>query len=143
MLDGLKGIAPVLLAGAFSFSPGFAGIGAIAGHIFNPLFRFRGGKGVSTTIGVALGLAPLSFLLAIGVWLIVYLLTRIVSLASLCLAITLPVIIIITKETDSMTRFLIAIICLFVILAHYKNIRRLIAGQEPTTVFGKKKEAGQ
>ena len=139
ILDALKGLAPVLLSRSLSFTPALAGIGAIAGHIFNPFFKFKGGKGVSTTIGVALGLTPESFLLAIVVWLVIYLATFIVSLASLCLAIVLPVIIIILKEADTMTRILMIVICILIIVAHYKNIQRLINGTEPKTIFWKRK----
>lgn len=139
VLDALKGLIPVLLARPLSFTPALAGAGAIAGHIFNPLFKFKGGKGVSTTVGVALGVTPKSFLLAIAVWLIIYLATFIVSLASLCLAIVLPVIIIILKEANTMARILMIAICILIIVAHYKNIKRLINGTEPRTIFWKKK----
>ncbi|HEX7319829.1 MAG TPA: glycerol-3-phosphate 1-O-acyltransferase PlsY [bacterium] len=139
ILDALKGLAPVLLARSLSFTPALAGAGAIAGHIFNPFFRFKGGKGVSTTVGVALGLTPKSFLLAIAVWLIIYLATFIVSLASLCLAFMLPVIIIILKEADTMARILMIVICILIIVAHNKNIKRLINGTEPKTIFWGKK----
>jgi glycerol-3-phosphate acyltransferase PlsY len=139
ILDALKGLAPVLLARTLSFTPALAGAGAIAGHIFNPFFNFKGGKGVSTTVGVALGLTPKSFLLAIAVWLIIYLATFVVSLASLCLAFVLPVIIIILKEADTMARILMIVICILVIVAHYKNIKRLINGAEPKTIFWKRK----
>ncbi len=139
ILDALKGLAPVLLARSLSFTPALAGVGAIAGHIFNPFFKFKGGKGVSTVVGVALGLTPKSFLLAIAVWLVIYLATFIVSLASLCLAIVLPVIIIILKEANTMARILMIVICILIIVAHYKNIKRLINGTEPKTIFWKKK----
>jgi glycerol-3-phosphate acyltransferase PlsY len=139
ILDALKGFIPVMLARPLSFTPALAGAGAIAGHIFNPLFNFKGGKGVSTTIGVALGLTPRSFLLAIAVWLVIYLFTFIVSLASLCLAIVLPVIIILLKEADTMACILMIVICILIIVAHYKNIQRLITGTEPKTIFWRKR----
>ena len=139
ILDGLKGLVPVLLVRSLAFFPALAGAGAIIGHIFNPLFSFRGGKGVSTTIGVALGLVPYSFMISIAAWLIVYLTTFIVSLASICLAIVLPAIIILLREAEPMTRLLMTVLCIFIIVAHYKNIQRLFKGQEPKTIFWKKK----
>ena len=139
LLDGFKGLIPVLLAQSLSMIPALAGTGAIIGHIFNPLFKFKGGKGVSTIIGVAVGLTPRSFLISIGVWLIVYLATYVVSLASICLAFVLPVIIILLKEANIMARILIIVLCAFIIIAHRKNIQRLAKGQEPKTVFWRKR----
>lgn len=139
VLDGLKGLVPVLLVKTLLLSPALAGAGAILGHIFNPFFKFRGGKGVSTTVGVAIGLTPKSFLISIIIWLIIYLATYFVSLASISLAIILPIIIIIIKEANIMARILILIICLLIIIAHRKNIERLLKGQEPKTILWKKK----
>ena len=70
VLDAVKGLIPVLLARTFMWPGIAAGLGAILGHVFNPFFRFRGGKGVSTTIGVTLGLVPLSFAISLAAWIL-------------------------------------------------------------------------
>jgi glycerol-3-phosphate acyltransferase PlsY len=134
-LDGLKGLVPVLIARAV-FPPAIlAGLGAILGHIFNPLFDFRGGKGVSTTIGVAAGLSPISFGVAIGAWVIIYLLTYLVSLASIVSAVVLPLAAVLIREAGIWDRVVIAMIAGLVIYAHRSNIGRLLKGDEPKTVF--------
>jgi len=138
-LDGVKGLIPVLLTQSFSFPAALAGAGAILGHIFNPFFGFKGGKGVSTTIGVALGLIPKSFLISLLIWIVVYLITYFVSLASISLACTLPIIAIILHEGQTLDRILILIIALFIIYAHRANIRRLLHREEPKTILWRKR----
>jgi glycerol-3-phosphate acyltransferase PlsY len=139
ILDSLKGLVPVLLVQSISLSGALAGAGAIFGHIFNPFFQFRGGKGVSTTIGVAIGLAPLSFGIALIVWIIIYFSTFFVSLASISLAVILPLAMLILQEAEFLDRILIIIIALFVIYAHRTNINRLLKKSEPKTIFWRKK----
>jgi glycerol-3-phosphate acyltransferase PlsY len=138
ILDGLKGLIPVLLAKELALSAAVAGAGAILGHIFNPLFQFRGGKGVSTTIGVAVGLTPVAFIISLIIWLGIYLSTYLVSFASMILALALPLIALIIHEGHSIDRILLIIIALFVIYAHRMNIKRLIKREEPKTIFWKK-----
>ncbi|MGB9720824.1 MAG: glycerol-3-phosphate acyltransferase [bacterium] len=139
MLDGLKGLVPVLIAQHCDFIPGFAGAGAILAHIFNPIFAFKGGKGVSTTIGVALGIVPKPFLISIIVWLIIYLTTFFVSLASISLAIVLPVTTFLVGDTGTSERILILIIGILIIFSHRSNIKRLFNKTEPKTFFWGKK----
>jgi len=139
LLDALKGFLPILIARFFGFYPAFAGAGAILGHIFNPLFNFKGGKGVSTTIGVALGIVPRPFLIAIVVWLMIYLTTYIVSVASIGLAITLSIATFFIGKIAISEKILILIICILVIFAHRSNIKKLINGTEPKTILWRKK----
>ena len=93
-LDFLKGILPVYLAGLLC--PGepvvalAAGAATIAGHMFPVYLEFKGGKGVSTAAGVALALAPYPLLIAFVSWVIVFLVWRYVSLASIVAAVVLP-----------------------------------------------------
>jgi len=134
-LDVAKGIAPVLLSRALFGMATLAGAGAILGHVFNPLFGFHGGKGVATTIGVALALMIKSFTLALGVWLAVYLTTFLVSLASLCFSVALPVFSIIIHEGTVGDRILFILVAIVVIYAHRSNIRRLLNRKEPKTVL--------
>jgi glycerol-3-phosphate acyltransferase PlsY len=138
ILDGLKGLTPVLLAKGFTLSAAGAGAGAICGHIFNPLFHWRGGKGVSTTIGVAIGLTPIAFVISLIIWIIIYMSTYLVSFASVIFAIVLPLSAFIMHEGQTIDRLLLFVIALAVIFAHRTNIKRLIKKEEPKTIFWKK-----
>jgi glycerol-3-phosphate acyltransferase PlsY len=135
VLDGLKGLVPVLLVRTLTYPAALAGVGAILGHIFNPFFKFRGGKGVSTTIGVAFGLVPKSFVVSFAVWLVIYLTTFIVALASMSLAIALPLMAIVFHEAELIDRLLIVIMALVILFAHRSNVKRIIRKEEPKTVL--------
>jgi glycerol-3-phosphate acyltransferase PlsY len=139
VLDALKGIIPVLVMQSVSYPAICAGVGAIAGHVFNPIFAFKGGKGVSTTIGVTIGLVPTSFLVSIAAWLLVYFTSFIVSLASISFAVVLVVVIFLLREGSPADRFFITIISVFIIYAHRSNIKRLFTNKEPKTVFWRKR----
>lgn len=139
ILDGLKGLIPVVLARSFAFPAALAGAGAILGHIFNPFFGFRGGKGIATTIGVAIALMPQSFPIALGVWIVVYFVTYFVSLASIGFACVLPLVAVILHEGQSLDRLFFVLIALFVIYAHRSNIKRLLNNSEPKTILWRKR----
>ena len=104
---------------------------AILGHVFSVWVRFRGGKGVATSAGVFLGVAPWAVLLAFVVWLVVVMATRIVSLASVVAAIAVPVGVVFTPHEggDAVLVFTV-LLAAFVIWAHRDNIGRLIQGEE-------------
>jgi glycerol-3-phosphate acyltransferase PlsY len=127
------------LARSLLLPAALAGAGAILGHVFNPIFRFRGGKGVSTTIGIALGLIPKSFLISLIVWIIVYIATYLVSLASIVFAAILPLITVILQDGKPLDRVFILVLALLVIYAHRTNIMRLLNKEEPKTIFWKKR----
>ncbi|MEO0184517.1 MAG: glycerol-3-phosphate acyltransferase [candidate division WOR-3 bacterium] len=139
LLDGIKGLVPVLIAQHYNLVQGFAGAGAILGHVFNPFFGFKGGKGVSTTIGVALGIVPTPFLISLVVWLIVYLGTYFVSVASISLAIVLPITTFLFGKTGLVEKILILAISILIIFSHRSNIKRLFNKTEPKTFFWGKK----
>ena len=139
ILDGVKGLVPVLLCRAWHLPPSLAAAGAILGHIFNPFFKFWGGKGVSTIIGCALGLTVKSFLIGFGSWLAVYLVSFYVALASIALAVVLPAAAFILREGSLLDRILIALLGILIVFAHRSNIRRIFRGEEPRTVLWKKK----
>jgi glycerol-3-phosphate acyltransferase PlsY len=139
ILDGVKGLIPVLLCRAWQMPASLAAVGAILGHIFNPFFNFRGGKGVSTIIGAALGLTLKSFLIGLAAWLAVYLASFFVSLASVILAVALPVAAFALHEGSLLDRILIALLGILIVIAHRSNIRRIFRGEEPKTVLWKKK----
>jgi glycerol-3-phosphate acyltransferase PlsY len=141
VLDMLKGFVAVnLVLLQHSIDPGAEGymilkIGfgllAVMGHIF-PLFaKFRGGKGVATTTGVALAIHPFAALAAMGIYLLVFLFTRISALSSLIAVFSYPVWTIWVFHTESMAvRFFSVAVVLLILITHRSNIRRLVQGQE-------------
>lgn len=130
VLDGLKGFAAVWLAWRFlPGAPAFAALGAVVGHCFPVWLKFRGGKGVATTLGVTLGLAwPVGLAYAL-VWLAVVALARISSLAGLSAALAAPIAAWLTGHTAFVP--VLAAIAALVFWLHRANIARLRAGTEP------------
>lgn len=114
------------------------GAAAIVGHVFSIYLGFRGGKGVATSAGVFMALAPWAVLIGFVVWGVVVILTRIVSLGSILAALVLPMAVFATDETRFELWLSIGL-AVFVIYAHRSNIRRLLAGEEKR--FGRKTEA--
>jgi glycerol-3-phosphate acyltransferase PlsY len=107
-----------------------AGI-CVLGHVFPVFAGFRGGKGVATSLGVFLGLNPLTAVTCILVFLVVFLLTRYVSLASITAAFLLPFIsYFVFHQEESERLWFNMILSGIVILAHRKNIKRLWKGEE-------------
>ncbi len=93
-VDFLKGFLPVILAKSlFTGHEHFVWLaaGPILGHIFTPFLRFKGGKGIATGAGVLLALGPDLFIFSTGVWALVFMIFRIVSIGSLASSISLPV----------------------------------------------------
>jgi glycerol-3-phosphate acyltransferase PlsY len=130
LLDLAKGLVAVLLARhVWPGSEPLAALGAVLGHCFPVWLKFRGGKGVATTMGVALGLAwPIGLAYAL-VWLGVLAATRISSLGGLCAAIAAPIAAFALGYGSYVP--MLAIIALLVIWLHRANIARLRAGTEP------------
>lgn len=131
--DILKGFVPVV-TGLYglndSLSVGLVGLSAILGHDFSIFLRFRGGKGVATSIGVLLSYSPMVALLTILIWIVVAFVSRYSSLAALVSFLLLPINIYVFDY--SYERFVISIfITLLLLLKHRDNIRRLITGSEP------------
>ena len=121
-IDGQEAWAWVLAYGAL----------AVVGHVFSFWVRFRGGKGVATSAGVLIALAPKAVLAALVAWLLVLAAVRIVSVASLAAAVTIPTWLFFRPGAGgaALLAFTIAM-ALFVFWAHRSNIRRLLAGTEP------------
>jgi len=107
------------------------GLLAVVGHIF-PLFAgFRGGKGVAAITGVALALHPYAALAAMGIYLLVFLLTRISALGSLIAVLTYPVWIIWVFKSEYLAiRIFSLAVVLLVLITHRSNILRLVQGEE-------------
>jgi acyl phosphate:glycerol-3-phosphate acyltransferase len=136
-IDAAKGFAPTYAAMEVSGAAAAVATGAAAlvGN-YRPLFlRFRrGGKIVATGGGVLFGLAPKAAAIAAGLWILVALVTRYSSVASLVVAALLPVLAALTGRPWEVIAFTIALT--FAIFAlHRANIRRLAAGTEPRMSF--------
>ena len=107
------------------------GLVAVVGHIFPVFAGFRGGKGVATITGVALAIHPFAALAAMGIYLMVFLLTRISALSSLTAVLTYPIWINWVFKSDYMTiRIFSLVVVLLVLITHRSNILRLVRGEE-------------
>ncbi|MSR36484.1 MAG: glycerol-3-phosphate 1-O-acyltransferase [Gemmatimonadetes bacterium] len=107
------------------------GAAAILGHVFSVWVRFRGGKGIATSAGVFLGLAPWAVLAGFLVWATTVATTRIVSLASMLAALTIPIAVWLLPHQGGMTlQYFTLALAAFVIWAHRDNVRRLVRGDE-------------
>jgi len=144
LLDCAKAFLAVKIAQ--HFAPGnydlavTAAVAAILGHVYPVWLRFRGGKGVASALGVFLALTPPAAGCIFAVFLVVFLLTRYVSLASIIGAATFPLFglhFVSIRTPIVLTGFLF--IPLLIIFKHAANIRRLLAGTENR--FGAKKVA--
>lgn len=118
-------------------------LAAIGGHMFTLFAGFKGGKGVLTAAGAFLALMPLEVGLAFGLFLIILVLTRYVSLGSISAALFLSLFIffekfILSKAIAPELLILSSIISLAVVIAHKSNISRLLSGTE--NKIGKRKD---
>ena len=134
VLDLLKGLLPAL-AGRALF-PGhqelwfLAGAVAVVGHSLSPFLKFKGGKGISTALGMALGSSPLVALIAFLVFSILLATVGYMSLASMiAVALTIPLTLILKDSVWVTAGF--ALLTVFVIYRHRSNIVRLLNGTEP------------
>lgn len=118
-----------------------AGVIAIVGHIFPVFAGFRGGKGVATIFGVLLAVHFLLTLCALGVFLVVLLITGIVSVSSMAAGLSFPIIFFLLFETPSLLFKIFAVLVAIALIAtHRKNIWRLLKGEEKKLFNFKKKE---
>ncbi len=104
-------------------------LGAIVGHSFSMFIGFKGGKGVATTMGGLMVIMPVSLLIGLLVWWIIFLLTRYVSLASILFGISLPITVWAFKGSLAQRNFAI-LLMLVILIRHRSNIYRLVQGEE-------------
>jgi glycerol-3-phosphate acyltransferase PlsY len=131
--DAAKGYVPVIVAKRLVPNPwvwGAVGLAGVLGHSFSVFLRGRGGKGVATSLGAALALAPLPAFAAFGVYLLLYAAVRISSVGSLAGVTAFPILLaIIGPREPALIAFGVAAAAL-VIARHKDNLRRLARGEE-------------
>ncbi len=139
-IDIVKGTSAVLLAFLSPFvfeSNQFVnlqlglGIAALVGHVFPIFAGFRGGKGVATILGVVICLTPITSLMVLGVFLIVLLATRYVSLSSMTAGLSFPFFLNVVLKNQNQTLLIFSFfVAALLIITHKKNIARLLKRQE-------------
>ena len=133
LLDVVKGFVPAFVASVLvdDVAGALAGGAAMLGHARPVFLKFeRGGKAVATTGGVLLGLAPLVALLGVAVWLLTFVVSRYVSVASMTAAAAVPLLAFVIDES-----WPVRVLCIAgaaaVVFLHRENVRRLFARREP------------
>jgi glycerol-3-phosphate acyltransferase PlsY len=137
VLDGLKGYLPVRFLVPAMVPPEQVVIGSlcmaagvIVGHVWTPYARFHGGKGVAAATGALLAIDYTGVLIALGVWLVVFLPFRLVSLASLAASLSLPVAMLLLGGRPVAYIMAAAVLSLLMIFTHRRNIVRLLHREE-------------
>jgi len=145
-LDFLKGFGAVLIA--MLVAPGrppesnsaeifgiLAAMSSVLGHMYSPWLKFKGGKGVATSAGALLALTPVATLVGVAIWIIVFWITRYVSLASIIAAVILPIVILTIGSHDRNNGkplfYSSACVAAVVVWRHRSNLSRLMRGTEP------------
>jgi glycerol-3-phosphate acyltransferase PlsY len=105
-------------------------IAAILGHSFSVFLKFRGGKGVATTIGGLLALMYPALLIGLVVWLIIFYTKKVVALASIFFAVSLPLSAYFIYGTEDPRFYLGVVLALFIVGRHRSNIIRMFSGKE-------------
>ena len=105
-------------------------LGAILGHSFSIFLKFRGGKGVATTMGGLLALMPWVLILGLVAWLIVFFSTRVVAMASIVFAISLPISFYFLHDLPDVRWIFCIVLAILIVVRHYSNIQRLLSGKE-------------
>ena len=160
-LDALKGVIAVVLIARLFYGPLpftnvspfddftlvqiIAGMSAVIGHVWTVFASFKGGKGIATALGMLLMLVTVDMLIAVGVFTLVVVISRYVSLGSIIAAISVPATLFIRENLfhvdipgySTLLPFIIGVTAL-VIFTHRKNLVRIINGNENKISFRKK-----
>ena len=138
--DIAKGLLPVLAVSCWISDHALllaaTGLGAFLGHLFPLYFKFTGGKGVATALGVVLAIHPLIALIQIATWLLVALVFRYSSLAALVTAAATPLYLWLAGDETSFI-VLGAVLAVLLFWRHRQNIERLIARTESKFRLGR------
>jgi glycerol-3-phosphate acyltransferase PlsY len=145
LIDIVKGLFCVVVVGSFAVSGNVAisdllvrvilGIVCICGHNWTVFLRFKGGKGVATTLGVLIGLGiiipglGLALALAVLAWAAVFAVSRIVSVASIISSILFPIFVFLLRQPPAIL-ILSIVLSGFILIRHKSNIQRIIQGKE-------------
>lgn len=150
LIDVLKGFLAVNLAYFSKYIPGtnqfinlelVFGIASLIGHIFPIFASFRGGKGIATLLGIILAVHLYAALIAMGIFLVILLISSYVSLGSITAAVLFPVIVIgVFKERVPSLIIFSILIAIMVLITHQKNIERLLRKEESKAKLIKKKK---
>ncbi len=149
VIDILKGVVAVTFIANFFYIyfdatldrglyKAILGLVVICGHVWTIFLKFKGGKGIATTIGVLGALAPSVFLPSIIIWLIIFFLTNYVSLASIGMSIALPIFAAIFDKPFYVIALTVTI-CILTSYKHKENIKRLLKGEENKTIIFKRR----
>jgi len=115
------------------------GIAAVIGHLFPIYTGFRGGKGIATLLGLLIGLHAVAALYSILVFVVVFLISKYVSLGSILASIAFPVLVILILGSTNVSLNLFAFfVPILSLITHQKNIERLLRGEETKVKFAKK-----
>ncbi|CAM3776869.1 glycerol-3-phosphate 1-O-acyltransferase PlsY [Cohnella lubricantis] len=144
LLDIVKGVIAVTLGyllngDEYVWLPVLCGLAAIIGHNWPIYFRFKGGKGIATTVGAMVTLAPLAVVIAGVVAILLIVFTRYVSLGSIVFTVLLPIILAIGGWPASYIWGGV-VVAVLAIVRHRKNIVKLLNGTENKLGSGKKGE---
>ncbi len=148
LFDVFKGWAPVFILAPWvskgeSMDPVLfqlmIGAAALMGHVFPVFARFKGGKGIATSLGIVLAIHLQAALCCFGIFVAVFWATRFVSLGSMIAAICFPLVLwfMFKEGSEILLSFSIAFAAL-IILTHRKNIGRLLSGNESKIFFGRR-----
>ncbi len=139
LLDAFKGFAAVKLAASFFYRPGIpvnfewfciaAALAVVAGHNWTIFLRFKGGKGVAVSTGALIALMPQVVGVCFIIWVIIFSITRIVSVGSIIASLALPVFAWVFNSPIELKLFSITL-CIISIYKHIPNIKRLLKGEE-------------
>lgn len=153
LLDVAKGVVPALLARLIAdlawAATGrdlliiAAGIAAMAGHMFSPYFRLKGGKGIATAAGAILVLMPKAFIVLVIVFAGAILIGRIVSVASILAAIVFPLAVWLLYPDRPVLFGFVLIVVPLVLWSHRTNIRRIVRGEESRITMGRGRKGNE
>lgn len=133
LVDAGKGALPVLLARQLFPSPWLsaaAGFFAVLGQVFSVFLKGRGGKGVATSLGAGLALAPLPALGPAAVWIVLLLAFRISSVGSMAAVVSFPLFLWLWGDASVPKLCFAAAVSVLVVARHKENLQRLIRGKE-------------
>lgn len=154
VLDALKGFVPAFLFPKILAWGGASPVGhaavvpalafmilAIAGHNWPVYLGFKGGKGVATSAGALLGVAPAAMGVGFAAWAILFVATRYVSVASIGAAVAVAAGGWWLYRPDGVLPAVLTVLCLLIVLRHKANMARLAAGTENRISFGRKERS--